>query len=90
MMERARKHFHRVTAIFATVLVVNGLAVAGNYVFTVQAEKTYLNGQEILVKGLRCSNALISDQETQELIGNLGLCGYRSTVSVCMGRSSGM
>ncbi len=70
-MERARKHFHRITAIFAAVLVVNGLAVAGNYVFTVQAEKTYLNGQEILVKGLRCSNALISDRATQELIDNL-------------------
>ena len=44
---------------------------AGDYVFTVRGKKTYLNGQEFLVKGLRCSNALISDQSTDELIANL-------------------
>lgn len=44
---------------------------AGDYVFTVRNEKTYLNGQEFLVKGLRCSNALISDETTDELIANL-------------------
>jgi len=44
---------------------------AGDYVFTVKGEKTYLNGQEFLVKGLRCSNALISDKTTDELIANL-------------------
>jgi hypothetical protein len=31
----------------------------------------FLNGQEILVKGLRCSNALISDKTAQQLINNL-------------------
>ena len=44
---------------------------AGDYVFTVKGEKTYLNGHEFLVKGLRCSNALISDGTTDELIANL-------------------
>jgi len=41
------------------------------YVFTVRGDKTYLNGQKILVKGLRCSNALVSDESADELIANL-------------------
>jgi hypothetical protein len=40
-------------------------------VFTVRGGKTCLNGQEFLAKGLRCSNALISDRTTQDLIDNL-------------------
>ncbi|MBC8470422.1 MAG: DUF5060 domain-containing protein [Planctomycetes bacterium] len=44
---------------------------AGDYIFAVKGDKTYLNGQEFLVKGLRCSNALISDRTTDELIANL-------------------
>ena len=44
---------------------------ASHYVFTVRGEKTCLNGQEFVVKGLRCSNALISDQTAGELIANL-------------------
>lgn len=43
------------------------------HVFTVRGERTYLNGEPFLVKGLRCSNALISDEATSELIGNLDL-----------------
>ena len=44
---------------------------ASRYAFTVRGDKTYLNGQDILVKGLRCSNALISDRSAIELISNL-------------------
>jgi acetyl esterase/lipase len=44
---------------------------AGRYVFTVRDGKTYLNEKEILVKGLRCSNALVSDKTADELIDNL-------------------
>jgi len=44
---------------------------ASRYTFTVRGDKTYLNGQNILVKGLRCSNALISDRSATELISNL-------------------
>ena len=53
-------------------------------VFTVRGDKTCLNGREFLVKGLRCSNALISDAATDELIGNLDLfAGYGvNTISV--------
>lgn len=44
---------------------------AGNYVFSVQGTKTYLNNQEILVAGLRCSNALYSEGSTSDLINHL-------------------
>jgi hypothetical protein len=44
---------------------------AGRYVFSVRGEKTYLNGREFLVKGLRCSNALISDSAAEQLIANM-------------------
>lgn len=43
----------------------------GKYAFRVRDDKTYLNGQYILVKGLRCSNALVSDRSAAELISNL-------------------
>jgi hypothetical protein len=59
-MDRAKKHFHKITAALATVLLLGNLAGAGNHVFTVRGEKTCLDGQEILVRGLRCSNALLT------------------------------
>ena len=70
--------------IAAVVLSLSALGAAGDHVFTVRGEKTFLNGQEVLVKGLRCSNALFSDRETQELIDNLdGFAGYGvNTISV--------
>jgi hypothetical protein len=39
--------------------------------FAVQGRQTTLNGQPFLVKGLRCSNALLSDATADELIANL-------------------
>ena len=41
--------------------------------FSVQGTRTQLDGSDFLVKGLRCSNALISDVATDELIANLDL-----------------
>ncbi len=41
---------------------------AGEYVFSVKGTKTYLNDKEILVAGLRCSNALYSKNSTNKLI----------------------
>ena len=59
-------------------------AGAGSYAFTVRGDKTFLNGQEFLVKGLRCSNALISDRTTQDLIDNLDTSpATASTRSAC-------
>lgn len=45
--------------------------ISGRYVFKVRNGKTLLNGESILVKGLRCSNALVSDESAAELIRNL-------------------
>ncbi|MHC4546285.1 MAG: hypothetical protein ACYSYL_17530, partial [Planctomycetota bacterium] len=57
-------------AVFLTVALWEPVQ-AGRYVFSVRGEKTYLNGREFLVKGLRCSNALISDSAAEQLIANL-------------------
>ncbi len=57
-------------AVFLTVAFLEPVH-AGRYVFSVRGEKTYLNGREFLVKGLRCSNALISDSATEQLIASL-------------------
>jgi len=38
---------------------------------TVKGDRTLLNGQSFLAKGLRCSNALIREAATRELIANL-------------------
>ena len=43
----------------------------GRHVFTVRGTETYLDRQPLLVKGLRCSNALVSDAATDELIAHL-------------------
>ena len=44
---------------------------ASRYVFSVKGSKVYLNENEFKVIGLRCSNALVSDADTKELIDNL-------------------
>jgi hypothetical protein len=46
---------------------------SSRYVFAVRGGRTYLNEKEILVKGLRCSNTLVSDKTTDELIANLDI-----------------
>ncbi|MBE0536717.1 MAG: hypothetical protein IH624_13705 [Phycisphaerae bacterium] len=61
---------------FALVILVGlaaacGCAFGGRYVFSVEGDKTYLNGEPFLVVGLRCSNALISDATADELIAQL-------------------
>jgi len=43
----------------------------GTYFLTVSGENLLLNGSIVKLKGLRCSNSLVSDDETAELIGNL-------------------
>ena len=67
------------------ILIFAGVkSYSGDHVFRVQEDKTFLNEKEFLVVGLRCSNALISDETTQNLIDHLDL--YQSygvnTVSV--------
>jgi len=67
-MEAYPRGLFLTTAVF---LCVHSCCLAGHHAFTLRGDKTCLNGREFLVKGLRCSNALISDEETQELIDNL-------------------
>ncbi|MCM8536296.1 MAG: Ig-like domain-containing protein [Lentisphaeraceae bacterium] len=45
--------------------------MAGINTFSVSGKNVYFNNKEFKVIGLRCSNALISEDETQELIDNL-------------------
>lgn len=44
---------------------------AGQHVFSVEGERTLLDGRPFLVKGLRVSNALFSDAAVDELVANL-------------------
>ena len=44
---------------------------AGSHVFGVRGDQVLLNGEPFKVIGLRCSNALISEQTTRDLIGRL-------------------
>ncbi len=53
------------------ILFVVPCALGGEHVFSVKGKKTYLDGREFLVVGLRCSNALISNETTRQLIDNL-------------------
>jgi len=84
IVEKTGVYARLTIASFTLLLLVAGPSGAGSHVFTVRGEKTFLDGQEILVKGLRCSNALISDRTTQDLIDNLDtFAGYGvNTISV--------
>jgi len=55
------------------LFIIFGNSLSAGNVFSVKGEKTYLNDQEILVIGLRCSNSLINDQATDGLISHLDL-----------------
>lgn len=45
-------------------------------IFSVKDGKTFLNDKEIILRGLRLSNALISDKAVDELIANLDTFAY--------------
>lgn len=57
----------------AILLFVSGSCLSAGNVFSVKDGKTYLNDQEFLVIGLRCSNSLINDEAADELISHLDL-----------------
>ncbi|MFC1604186.1 hypothetical protein ACFL5F_04080, partial [Planctomycetota bacterium] len=60
--------------VLLAVLLIGALVTpvkADRYVFSVKGKKVYLNENEFKVIGLRCSNALVSDADTTELIDNL-------------------
>lgn len=61
------------TKLLVAVLIccAGDLCQAGEYVFAVRGDQLLLNGRPFKVLGLRCSNALISNQTTQDLIDHL-------------------
>ncbi len=60
--------------LFVNLCIICSIVIsteAGDNVFSVQDDEVCLNGEEFKVIGLRCSNALISDDDTDELIVSL-------------------
>lgn len=57
------------------LLTVCGALGAQN-IFSVQGHRTFLNDREIQVIGLRCSNSLMTDEITNDLINHLDV--YKS------------
>ena len=70
-MQTVRIHTHLFVIALVLTASTAGPGVAGDCAFSVRGETTYLNGAPILVKGLRCSNALVSEATTKELIDHL-------------------
>ena len=70
---KANRQLHYLCTAFPLIilLLLTAPLHAGKYVFTVRGDKTFVNEQRIIVKGLRCSNALVSDESAEELIANL-------------------
>lgn len=66
---QTRRWFALLLVLFIGALVTQ--AKASRYIFSVKGQKVYINQNEFKVIGLRCSNALISDADTKELINNL-------------------
>jgi hypothetical protein len=56
---------------FLISIGVSTTCLASQCVFSIRGTKLYLNNQEFKIIGLRCSNALVSDRTTQELINQL-------------------
>ena len=59
------------TVIPALALLLAAPVFAGQYVLSVKGNQIVLNERPVKLLGLRCSNALISDVKTDELIANL-------------------
>jgi hypothetical protein len=55
----------------ASALLLAAQAFAGQYVLMVKGNQIVLNERPLKILGLRCSNALISEVKTDELIANL-------------------
>ena len=72
------------TPILLSALFSAGSAFAGQYALSVKGSQIVLNQRPVKILGLRCSNALISEAKTEELIANLdGFKKYGvNTVSV--------
>lgn len=63
--------FRAIWRAILAMAVTAGTSAAGDYSFSVERDRLQLNGHAFKVVGLRCSNALISDAATEQLIENL-------------------
>lgn len=63
--------FLRTASIAVLLALPSSQTLAGQYVFKVRGDTILINDQPFKILGLRCSNALISDTKTSELINNL-------------------
>jgi len=70
-MQSIRRCLYHCAILFVLLAGTAGPSLAGDYAFSVRGDKTVLNSAPILVKGLRCSNALISEAATQQLIDHI-------------------
>ena len=57
--------------LFILISLLCVLKISAQNVFSVNGAKTTLNGEAFQTIGLRCSNALISDETTENLISHL-------------------
>src|SRR3974390_1877729 len=57
--------------ILVSAFMLAAQAFAGEYALRVKGDQIVLNDRPVKILGLRCSNALISDAKTDELIANL-------------------
>jgi hypothetical protein len=55
------------------IVSLNIVQISAQNVFSVEGNKTLLNGKEFQAIGLRCSNSLMSEETTNELIAHLDL-----------------
>ncbi len=75
-MKKEKVIYYSILIFFFIVILQCQQTRNPNYIFSVKGEKSYLNGQEILLKGLRLSNALISDEAVDEAIAYLDTFTY--------------
>ena len=61
----------RIATLLLLFVSVAGPAAAGENVFSVKGDQVLLNGRPFKVIGLRCSNALMSDRTTQQVVEEL-------------------
>ncbi|MBN2411501.1 DUF5060 domain-containing protein [candidate division KSB1 bacterium] len=71
MKNGARFYIPSIILFLNFLLLIASSSLAGSYTFTVKESRTCLNDKPILVVGLRCSNALLSNNSTESLIARL-------------------
>lgn len=69
--DNVKMFLRKLVLLFCLTLLLGSKTFAGGYALSVKGDQILLNGKEIKILGLRCSNALISDKATNDLIEQL-------------------